>query len=179
MKSAEDKAYTEGFMEKLSQEGTSREDASRIMSYLSSLIPFGSPILGAVRAGEDNRFRGAAEGAGGLVIGAPTGAVTGAVGGGGAGALIGLLASALSKGKLKPGAGAATGAIGGGAIGTGLGAVVGAGEGIHRMTSDVDKQASAKDQIFTKGFMDKCAELGVDHDALIKHAACITELDKK
>ena len=135
------------------------------------MAPLGPAVLGAARD-PGNRAMGAVRGAAGSIGGAVAGS---AVGGG-----LGLLADLLAHGKLPPEeaervVAAVRRAMSGG-IGSAAGAAAGIPIGTHMATAghmapDAAKQADA---IMRQGFIDKCAELGIDPVRLCKIAQAVS-----
>ena len=98
------RAYAQGFANGCAQYGVDPDElvkhaqTSRWWDYLAGFVPFGGAGLGAIRAGEGRRMKGALRGVGGQTVGATLGAGLGTIGGAGLGALtIGGLTALLMR----------------------------------------------------------------------------------
>lgn len=161
-------AHAQGFMDKAAIDRN-----SRLWDYLAIPAPvLGSATLGAIRGEKGDRLAGGAKGVvgsvGGGVVGAGVGAVTGV-------SLAALIARLISRGKVKlppnEAINALLGIASGGVGGAYAGAAVGSAEGLHAMTAKkpqppVDSIPEELKTAHVQGYIDKCAELGVDAEKL-------------
>jgi hypothetical protein len=117
--------YLRGFCSKMAQ-----EQPTRIGAYGSGMLPFGSMVYGANKAGPGNRLSGVGSGFVSGLAGGPLGGLAGTAVGAGAGAAGGSLAALIALLRKRPdiarkllgygvAGGSGVGAVGGSLIGQG------------------------------------------------------------